>query len=125
MGFLIIGRPKPAGPYIPCLNQTIVVQKEFLPVEAWGPGLAARAEPASRRPCLQVSGSKRALQTGYSDRFFFVIFCSRSSKFWIKGKRVPVPTAWRILRLRMEETAPDRTTSPNVVRNESWATYKR
>jgi hypothetical protein len=73
MGFLIIGRPKPAGSYIPCLNQTIVVQKEFLPVAAWGPGLAARAEPASRRPCLQVLGSKRVMQTGYPARFFFVL----------------------------------------------------
>jgi hypothetical protein len=73
MGFVIIGRPKPAGPYIPCLNQTIV-QKKFLPVAAWGPGLAARAERTSPRPCLLVSGSKRVLQTGYSDRLFFCNF---------------------------------------------------
>jgi hypothetical protein len=71
------------------------------------PVSAARAELASRRSCLQVSGSKRVLQTGYLDRFFFVIFCSRSSKFWTKEKRVHVPMAWRILKLRMEETAPD------------------
>jgi hypothetical protein len=39
--------------------------------------------------------------------FFFVIFCSRSGKFSIKGKMVLVPTAWRILRMRMEAMAPD------------------
>ena len=60
---------------------------------ARGPGSAVRAEPTSHRPCLQVSGSKRVLQTGYPDRFLFVIFRSRPIKFWTKEKRVPVPTA--------------------------------
>jgi len=107
MVFLITGRPKQASPYILYLNQTIAAQKQFLPVAARGPGSAARAEPAARRPCLQVSGSKRVLQTGYPDRFLLVIFCSRPIKYWTKERRVPVPTAWRILRLRMEETALD------------------
>lgn len=89
MGFLIIGCSKQASLYIPCLNPTNAAQKQFLPVAARGQGSAARAEPASRRPCSQVLGLKRVLQTGYPDRFFFVIFCSCSSRFCPHGLAHP------------------------------------